>query len=269
MIKPNDAKREDNKHILIEEIHGGILSIVINSPSTLNALSRIIIGELQEAFKNAAKNPEVMVILLTGTGKAFVAGADISSLADFSPKQASEFSTFGNQLLNLIEEIQKPIIAVINGFALGGGLELALACDLRFAAENAKLGLPETLLGIIPGFGGTQRLVSIVGFPKAKELILTGKKLNAEEAFQCGLVNKVFSKETLWDESVYFAKDLANRSIYALGQAKKVLNSTRGLPLTMGLKCENKAFSECFEHPDGREGIKAFLEKRNPEYGKN
>ncbi len=256
------------KHLQIQEIHKGILSIAIDSPKTLNALNMEIIGNLLESFKDAARDPDVKIILLTGTGKAFAAGADISSLVRFSPQEALGFSTRGNELMNLLEEIPKPIIAVINGFALGGGLELAMACDFRLAADNAILGLPETLLGILPGFGGTQRLTSIVGFPKAKELILTGRKLEASEALECGLVNRVFSKESLWDESVKFSIEMSHRSTNALALAKKILNVTRNVPLSEGLCLENKAFYECFEHPDSKEGITAFLEKRSPEYGK-
>jgi len=262
------ANKINRDNLQIQEIHKGILSIAIDSPKTLNALNMEIIGNLLESFKDAARDPDVKIILLTGKGKAFAAGADISSLVSFSPQQALDFSTRGNELMNLLEEIAKPIIAVINGFALGGGLELAMACDFRFAADNAVLGLPETLLGIIPGFGGTQRLAYIVGFPKAKELILTGRKLEASEALECGLVNRVFSKESLWDESVEFSKEMSHRSTNALALAKKTLNFTRNVPLSEGLCLENQAFYECFEHPDSKEGITAFLEKRSPEYGK-
>ena len=268
MDNSKEAEQNERNYLQIQEIEKGILSIAINSPKTLNALNMEIMGNLLESFKDAAGKSDVKVILLTGIGKAFVAGADISSLAHFSPSQASDFSTCGNELMNLLEEIPKPIIAVINGFALGGGLELAMACDFRFAADDAILGLPETLLGIIPGFGGTQRLPYIVGFPKAKEFILTGKKLEAYEALECGLVNRVFSKESLWDESVKFSKEMSHRSTNAFALAIKILNVTRNVPLSEGLCLENKAFYECFEHPDSKEGITAFLGKRSPEYGK-
>ena len=206
------------------------------------------------------------VIVLSGKGKAFVAGADITALSDFTAEQAAAFSAKGQELFNLMERISQPIVAVINGFALGGGLELALACDFRFASEDAQLGLPELHLGIIPGFGGTQRLVSVIGFSRAKEIILTGERINAAVALEWGLVNKVFPKDRLWDESLAFARSLAKQSYNALSQAKRVLNSTRNTPIQDGLKIENSAFYACFNHPDSREGIKAFIEKRKPKF---
>ncbi|MDT8284695.1 MAG: enoyl-CoA hydratase-related protein, partial [Thermovirgaceae bacterium] len=178
------------------------------------------------------------------------------------------FSRSGYELFDLMEEIPQPILAVINGFALGGGLELALACDFRFAGEGVRLGFPEVLLGIIPGFGGTQRLVAAAGASRAKEMIFTGNKVDASTALAWGLVDRVFPEGRLWDESAAFAADLATRSQSALSQAKRVLNSTRNLPIQEGLRIENQAFSRCFEHPDSREGIRAFLEKRRPEFGK-
>jgi enoyl-CoA hydratase len=261
-------KTEDQHFLQLDDIGGGVISIAINSPRTLNALNGQIIGELKETFKSCGSDSGVRVIIITGRGKAFVAGADISELSGFTPEQAAAFSASGHELFDLMEDIPQPIVAAINGFALGGGLELSLACDFRFAAEGAKLGLPEVLLGIIPGFGGTQRLVSVVGLSKAREIILTGNRIDTASALACGLVDRVFQEDRLWDESLAFAKDLATRSSSALAQAKSVLNSTRNLPFREGLKVENSAFSACFEHPDSREGINAFLEKRKPEFGK-
>ena len=254
--------------LLVEDVGGGVLALAINSPQTLNALDGQILQHLKDVLSAFAKDPKVRVVLLTGKGKAFVAGADISALSNFAPEQAAEFSRNGYELFDLMERMPQPIVAVINGFALGGGLELALACDFRFAAEGAQLGFPEIFLGIIPGFGGTQRLASVAGVSRAKEMIFTGNKVDASSALACGLVDRVFPEERLWDESVAFAKDLATRSQSALSQAKKVLNTSRNLPIQEGLRLENDAFSSCFEHPDSREGIRAFLEKRKPEFGK-
>lgn len=252
--------------LVIENVAEGVLSVAINSPRTLNALNSRIIGELKDAFRELSLRPDVRAVILTGKGKAFVAGADISQLSGFTPGEASAFSNSGYELFQLIEEMSQPVVAVINGFALGGGLELALACDFRFAAEGAKLGLPEINLGIIPGFGGTQRLASIVGTPKAREMILTGNRVDAAWSLASGLVDRVFPEDRLWDESVAFAASLASRSSSAMSQAKKVLNLTRNYPVEKGLEIENKAFAACFDHPDSHEGIKAFLEKRKPRF---
>ena len=176
--------------LVIENVAEGVLSVAINSPRTLNALNSRIIGELKDAFRELSLRPDVRAVILTGKGKAFVAGADISQLSGFTPGEASAFSNSGYELFQLIEEMSQPVVAVINGFALGGGLELALACDFRFAAEGAKLGLPEINLGIIPGFGGTQRLASIVGTPKAREMILTGNRVDAAWSLASGLVDR-------------------------------------------------------------------------------
>ncbi|MDO9508469.1 MAG: enoyl-CoA hydratase-related protein [Thermovirgaceae bacterium] len=266
-VERMESLNEKNS-LLVEDIGSGVLVLTINSPRTLNALDGQILQDLKGAFGVCAKDPKVRVVLLTGKGKAFVAGADISALSDFTPEQAAGFSRNGCELFDLMEKIPQPIVAVINGFALGGGLELALACDFRFAAEGAKLGLPEILLGIIPGFGGTQRLVSVAGASRAREMIFTGRRLDAAEALACGLVDRVLPAERLLDESKAFAMELATRSQSALAQAKWVLNSTRNLSLQEGLMLENQAFSRCFEHKDSREGIRAFLEKRKPEFGK-
>lgn len=256
----------EKEFLLIEDAAEGVLAVAINSPRTLNALNARIIGELKDAFRDCAGRSDVRAVILTGKGKAFVAGADISELSGFTPREAAAFSSSGYELFQIIEEMPQPVVAVINGFALGGGLELALACDFRFAAEGAKLGLPEINLGIIPGFGGTQRLAAVAGISKAREMILTGSRVDAVWSLASGLVDRVFPEDRLWDESLAFARDLATRSSSALAQAKSVLNSTRNLPVQEGLKVENRAFSACFEHPDSHEGIKAFLEKRKPRF---
>ena len=260
--------REEQPDLIVERLGEGVVALCMNRPKAMNALDSRVLCELKGAFRDCASDPSVKVVLLTGKGKAFVAGADISALADFAPGQAAAFSRDGYELFEIVESLPQPVVAVINGFALGGGLELAMACDFRLAGAGAQMGLPEVLLGIIPGFGGTQRLKSLVGLARARDLIFSGRRVGADEALAWGLVDRVFPAEQLWEESVSFARELATKSASALEQAKRVLNGTRGVTLEEGLRVENEAFSRCFGHPDSKEGMRAFLEKRRPEYGK-
>ena len=264
----NVETREGQADLVVQNLGDGILSLEMNRPGAMNALDGGAIKGLKDAFRDCASDRGVKVVLLTGKGKAFVAGADLSQLAGFGPKEAAAFSRQGYELFEIVESLPQPVVAVINGFALGGGLELAMACDFRLAGAGVQVGLPEVLLGIIPGFGGTQRLKSLVGLARARDLVCSGRRLGAEEALSWGLVDRVFPAERLWEESVSFAGELAKKSASSLEQAKRVLNATRNLPLEEGLEVENEAFARCFEHPDSREGIRAFLEKRRPEFGK-
>ena len=264
----NVETREKQADLVVERLGDGILALAMNRPETMNALDGNLLRSLEDAFRECASDRGVKVVLLTGKGKAFVAGADLSQLAGFGPKEAAAFSRQGYELFRIVESLPQPVVAVINGFALGGGLELAMACDFRFAGAGVQVGLPEVLLGIIPGFGGTQRLKSLVGLARARDLVCSGRRIGPEEALAWGLLDRVFPAELLWQESVSFAGELAKKSASALAQAKRVLNATRNLPLEEGLEVENEAFSRCFEHPDSREGIRAFLEKRRPEFGK-
>lgn len=242
-------------------------TITINRPTKLNALNKATIQELHEAFKNAEADANVNVILLTGSGeKAFVAGADISEFADFSAEEGAQLAAQGQELLfDFVENLKKPVIAAVNGFALGGGLELAMACHFRVASENAKMGLPEVSLGVIPGYGGTQRLPQLIGKGKAMELIMTAGMLNAQEALEWKLVNYVVSSTDL----ISFCTDIANKilknSPVAISKAIKAVNANFKDGVN-GFETEIKNFGKCFATDDFREGTTAFLEKRKAEF---
>ncbi len=252
---------------IIVTIENGIGQVTINRPSKLNALNKATINELHNAFENLHNNAEVKVIILIGEGeKAFVAGADISEFAHFSVEEGAQLAHQGQELLfDFVENLRTPVIAAVNGFALGGGLELAMACHLRVASDNAKMGLPEVSLGVIPGYGGTQRLPQLIGKGRAMEMIMTAGMISAEEAFRAGLVNHVVPQAELLD----FAKSLANKimrnSPVAIGQAIKAVNANFKDGVD-GFETEIKSFGKCFGTEDFKEGTTAFLEKRKPEF---
>ena len=241
--------------------------VTINRPTKLNALNKATILELHDAFSLLEKNKEIRVILLTGSGdKAFVAGADISEFANFSVIEGAELAEQGQALLfDLIENLKTPVIAAINGFALGGGLELAMACHFRVASENAKMGLPEVSLGVIPGYGGTQRLPQLVGKGKAMELIMTAGILTADEAKSYSLVNHVVPQAELFEFCNGIGQKIARNSPIAIGQAIKAINANFKEGVN-GYKTEIEAFGKCFGTEDFKEGTKAFLEKRKPDF---
>ena len=242
-------------------------TITINRPTKLNALNKVTIIELQHAFTSLEKNKEIRVIILTGSGeKAFVAGADISEFAHFSESEGADLALQGQKgLFDLIENLSTPVIAAVNGFALGGGLELAMSCHFRVASENAKMGLPEVTLGVIPGYGGTQRLPQLVGKGKAMEMILTAGMLNAEEAKTYGLVNYVLPQETLLDFCKEMGQKISKNSPVAIGYAIKAINANFKEGVN-GYKTEIEAFGKCFATADFKEGTTAFLEKRKPDF---
>ncbi len=242
-------------------------TITINRPTKLNALNKVTIIELQHAFTSLEKNKEIRVIILTGSGeKAFVAGADISEFAHFSESEGADLALQGQTVLfDLIENLTTPVIAAINGFALGGGLELAMSCHFRVASENAKMGLPEVTLGVIPGYGGTQRLPQIVGKGKAMEMILTAGMINAEEAKTYGLVNYVLPQENLLDFCKEMGQKISKNSPVAIGYAIKAINANYKEGVD-GFKTEIEAFGKCFATEDFKEGTTAFLEKRKPDF---
>ena len=242
-------------------------TITINRPTKLNALNKVTIIELQHAFTSLEKNKEIRVIILTGSGeKAFVAGADISEFAHFSESEGADLALQGQTVLfDLIENLTTPVIAAINGFALGGGLELAMSCHFRVASENAKMGLPEVTLGVIPGYGGTQRLPQLVGKGKAMEMILTAGMLNAEEAKSYGLVNYVLPQENLLDFCMEMGQKISKNSPVAIGYAIKAINANYKEGIN-GYKTEIEAFGKCFATEDFKEGTTAFLEKRKPDF---
>jgi enoyl-CoA hydratase len=254
------------ENILIEHKET-IATLTINRPTKLNALNKATIEELHHAFTSLEMNPEVSVIVLTGSGeKAFVAGADISEFANFSVEQGAEFSAQGQQFLfDSVENLKTPVIAAINGFALGGGLELAMACHFRVASDNAKMGLPEVSLGIIPGYGGTQRLPQLIGRGRAMEMIMTAGMINADEARACGLVNHVVSQAELIPLCNTLAEKIIKNSPMAISQAIKAVNANFKDGVD-GFKTEIESFSHCFGTAEFKEGTTAFLEKRKANF---
>ncbi len=245
----------------------GIATITFNRPKALNAMNAQTMSELLHVATVCKNDPNVKVLILTGSGqKAFVAGADISEMQDKNPVDALSFMELGHETLRLIETMPKPSIAAINGFALGGGTEIALACDVRFASEQAAFGQPEILIGIIPGWGGTQRLPRMIGMGRAKELILSGGQINAQRAYEIGLVNRVLPSDQLMPEAQKFARKLASLPGFALKMAKHSMNFGYDLSLDNATRLEAQCVSQCFSTEDQKEGMNAFLEKRKPAY---
>jgi len=244
-----------------------IAYVTINRPDKLNALNAECKNELKTLFTDLRVTHEIDAVILTGSGeKAFVAGTDISELATLNAHSAEKFALGGQTVLDLIQHLGKPVIAAVNGFALGGGCELALACHIRIAADNAKFGQPEVNLGIIPGYGGTQRLARIVGVGKALELILTGNQINADEALKIGLVSKVVTQADLIPTAEAMARSILSKGQPAVRLALKAICATMETSLSEGLKLEAKLFGECFNSEDSKEGINAFLQKRKPAF---
>ena len=254
------------ENIIIEH-EKGIATIFINRPEKLNALNKATIEELHETLKMAEQNPEIKVIVLTGSGeKAFVAGADISEFAHFSSEDGAKLAAQGQEILfNFIENLKTPVIAAINGFALGGGLELAMACHFRIASDNAKMGLPETSLGVIPGYGGTQRLPQLVGKGRAMEMIMTAGMIDAETAKAYGLVNHVVPQADLFATYNQLADKIMRNSPIAISKAIEAVNANFKDGIN-GYDVEIRTFGECFATQDFKEGTTAFLEKRKPQF---
>lgn len=252
---------------LITEQKGQILVITINRPSQLNALNKETIEELHQALNAADENSNTGVIILTGSGeKAFVAGADIKEFADFSIAQGGELAQKGQKtLFDLIENLSTPVIAAVNGFALGGGLELAMASHIRIASSNARMGLPEVSLGVIPGYGGTQRLAQLVGRGKANEMVFTAGMIKADEALSWGLVNYVVEQEELLDKAEEIANKILGNSATAIASAIRSINANYQDGVN-GFQVEIEEFGKCFGTKDFKEGTTAFLEKRKPNF---
>ena len=240
----------------------GICTVKINRPDKLNAMNMDVAKELVTIFENLGKDDTVKVIILTGEGdKAFSAGADIEYMSKISPDESEEYAKLGQLVTATVENVKQPTIAAVNGFALGGGCELAMSCDIRIAANTAKMGQPEVTIGIPPGWGGTQRLMRIVGIAKAKEMVYTGKMIKAEEAKEIGLVNQVVELSTLMDETMKMAKTIAGNSAIAVRMSKAAINKGRNADLDTGLGIELLAWRNCFTHPDREERMTAFVNK--------
>ena len=252
---------------IIFEIEGDVAVIRFNRPKALNAINPGVLEEVGDALNKIEADSGVRVLVLTGEGeKAFVAGADIAYMVKLSPLEGRKFSRGGHELLFRLENLPIPVIACVNGFALGGGTEIAMACDFIYASENAKFGQPEINLGVIPGFGGTQRLSRLVGKAMAKELCMTGMMISAQEAKEIGLVNRVFPHDKLWEETLKTANLMAGKGKVSLRAAKRCIDRGFDVDLTSGCYMEADAFALCKASPDATEGMSAFLEKRKPEF---
>ncbi len=243
----------------------GIATLTFNRPKALNALNSSLLEELADALDSINKDEDVRVLILTGAGeKAFIAGADITEIATLTPLAAKKFAQFGQDIISKLQGLAIPVIAAVNGYALGGGCEMALACDFIYASEKALFGLPEITLGLIPGFGGTQRLPRLIGANLAKEMIFTGKHLTAAEAKDIGLVNKIFASEELLPAVNEIARLISAKGKASLCAAKQTVNQGLNAHLVTGLGIERDAFALCLANPDAKEGTSAFLEKRKP-----
>lgn len=250
--------------LLKKEGNVGILSI--NRPDALNALNSKVLDELEDAILKVQRDEEIYVLILTGEGRAFVAGADIGEMKNMDSLEARNFAKKGMDVFREIELMEKPVIAAVNGFALGGGCELAMCCDIRIASEKAKFGQPEVGLGITPGFAGTQRLARLVGLGRAKELIFTTDIINAEEAYRIGLVNKIVAEDKLINAAMEMANTIASKGQIAIRYSKTAINRGIETDIETGMSIEKELFGLCFATEDQKEGMEAFLEKRGANY---
>ncbi|UCC43537.1 MAG: enoyl-CoA hydratase/isomerase family protein [Candidatus Zixiibacteriota bacterium] len=255
----------DYKNLVVEK-KDNILVVTVSRERSLNALNKETVAELQQLFSHHWSDDSVGCVIVTGAGKAFVAGADIPEIAELDARSGTELSARGLYLMKTIQNFPKPVIAAINGFALGGGCELAMACDIRLASGKAKLGQPEVNLGVIPGYGGTQRLSRLVGRGKAMQLILTGDMIGAEEARRVGLVDEVYPAEELMDKAMEMAKLICSRGPVAVQLAKESVNRGIDIDLAHGCDLEKANFGMACGTDDKNEGTGAFLEKRSPKF---
>ena len=250
-----------------KELRDDLCIIRVDREESLNAMNPDVLHELYDNINSSISDKNIGAIIITGSGdKAFIAGADIKLMEKLDKKGGKEFGELGQKVTNIIEGSSKPVIAAINGFALGGGCEIALACHLRFASKNAKFGQPEVKLGLIPGWGGTQRLPRIVGKGNAIELIIGGHIIDSNEALRIGLVNKVFDQSNLLHETISFAKIIIDNGPFAVSQSLKCINDSSNYSIIEGLKKEVEQFSNLFESQETNEGLKAFVEKRKANF---
>jgi enoyl-CoA hydratase len=252
------------KSLLLETIDG-VATLTVNRPQSLNALNSQLLDELESAFRQLERDPAVKAIVITGAGdKAFVAGADIKEMAAMSALEGHRFALKGQRVMLAIEKMKKPVVAAVNGFALGGGLELALACDFIYASETARLGFPEVGLGIMPGFGGTQKLARLIGPNRANEMIFSGRMIPAQKGALWGVVNEVFSAEELLPKALETAGTIARMGLLGVGYAKDAIANGLNMGKEEGFRYEAALFGVLFATADQREGMAAFVEKRKP-----
>jgi enoyl-CoA hydratase len=250
-------------HLLVEQ-DAGIALLTINRPKAMNALNQEVLEELRDVLTTLEQDSHVKVVILSGTGKAFVAGADITEMVNMNPAAALAFSRQGQQVLLTIERMKIPVIAAVNGFALGGGLELALACDFIYASEKARFGFPEVTLGIMPGFGGTQNLARLIGSRRSSEMIFTGKIISAQKALEWGMVNEVLPDDALLAAARQTAELIAVNGLLGVAAAKDALVSGLNMTKEDGCRYESSLFANLFSTNDQKEGMAAFVEKRKP-----
>jgi len=248
------------------EINESIALLTFNRPEVLNALNTATLEEAHDAVSQIEGDSGVKVVVFTGAGRSFVAGADIEEMSTKTPEQARPYLELGHSLFNKVQQMEKPVIAAINGFCIGGGMEVALSCDIRLASERAQFGLTETILGIIPGWGATQRAARLIGPAVTKELIFAGDLIDAPRALNIGLINQILPHQRVLDCALDMAEKIAKKGVFAVKQAKKVINHGLDLPLKDALDAEIEACLACFATKDQKEGMKAFLEKRAPKF---
>ena len=253
------------KNVIFEK-DGKIAYVKMNRPDVLNALNSETFYELSDLFSQIEKEKVLRVVIVTGEGRAFVAGADIAELSKMNQLEARDFSQLGQMVFNQIENLRIPVIAAVNGFALGGGCEFAMSCDVRWASEKAKFGQPEVSLGLTPGFAGTQRLARICNHSVAKELILSGNFIDAQRAYEIGLVTNVVPPDKLLEEVKGLAEKIASQGPVAVRLAKQAINRGFDSSFETGRAYESEVFGLCFSHPESKEGLTAFLEKRKPNW---
>ena len=246
-----------------------IAVVTMNRPEALNALNKAVFTDLEVALDDVEKDDEVYVVIITGAGRAFIAGADIGEMAPMNVAEGLAFSELGNRILMRVDMMEKPTIAAVNGFALGGGCEMALACDIRIASEKAKFGQPEVGLGIIPGFGGTQRMARIIGTGPAMELIYTADTIDAQRALEIGMVNHVVPADQLMDEAMKLAQKICANAQKAIRASKLAIRRGIDCDISTAVSYESLAFATCFGTEDQKEGMQAFLEKRKEKHFKN
>jgi enoyl-CoA hydratase len=252
---------------IVFEVEDSVATIMFNRPKALNAMNSETMGEFMDVIKRCGEDDTIKAVIVTGGGeKAFVAGADIAEMQDLEPSVALKFMERGHETYRALELLPKPSIAAVRGFALGGGTEIAMSCDIRFAADNARFGQPEILLGLTPGWGGTQRLPRLIGMGRALELLMGGGQIDAQRAYEIGLVNKVVPADQLMEETKKFAKRLAGMPAFAIKMIKHAVNFGQELPLDHANRLEMECCAQCFSTHDQKEGMKAFLEKRKANF---